>query len=82
MEKELTELTDHELLEKKKKVKSNNLMNALILGVLIGIAIFSTVKNGLGLLTFIPLVFAFFAANKWKKKNQALEKELNSRNLK
>lgn len=82
MEKEFTELTDQELLEKKKKAKTENVINGAILGFLIGIAVYSAVRNGLGLFTFLPVVFAVFAANRWKKNGQALEKELNDRNLK
>lgn len=82
MEKELTELTDQELLEKRKKTKSNDITNAVILGMLVGIAVYSTIVHGLGLFTFLPIVFALFAANKWKKNKEALEKELTSRNLK
>ncbi|REC79247.1 FUSC family protein [Chryseobacterium elymi] len=82
MEKELTELTDQELLEKRKKNKSNDIMNAVILGVLIGIAIYSTLKYGLGLFTFLPLLFVLYAVNKWNKSKKALEEEINARNLK
>ncbi|MGG5210611.1 FUSC family protein [Chryseobacterium sp. MIQD13] len=82
MEKELNELTDQELLEKRKKSKSEEIINAVILGVLIGIAIYGTIKYGLGLFTFLPVLFALYAANKWKKNSQTLEKELHSRNLK
>lgn len=82
MEKELSQLTDQELLEKRKKVKSNDITNAVILGVLVGIAIYSAIVNGLGLVTFTPILFAAYAANQWKKNKTTLEKELNSRNLK
>lgn len=79
-EKELTELSDQELLEKKKKSKSNNITSSVILGIMIGIAIYSTVKNGLGLFTFFPLLFIPIAKNN-SKNNKALEAELKSRNL-
>ncbi|SHH89587.1 hypothetical protein SAMN05421866_4174 [Chryseobacterium oranimense] len=82
MEKELTELTDEELLERRKKTKASEITNAVILGVLIGIATYSTIKYGLGLFTFLPLIFALFAANSWKRNSKALEEELKSRNLK
>lgn len=82
MEKGLTELTDQELLDRRKKAKSYNTINAVLLGVLVGIAIYSTVVNGLSFFTFIPIVFAIFAANQWKKSKDVLEKEINSRNLK
>ena len=79
-QKELTELSDEELLEKRKKSKSTNITNAVIFGMLIGIATYSTVRNGFGLLTFIPLVFAPIAANH-SRNHKVIEKELKSRNL-
>ena len=82
MEKGLSELTDQELLDKRKKAKSNDITNAVILGMLVGIASYSTVVNGLGFFTFLPIVFALYAANQWKKNKEALQKELDSRNLK
>lgn len=75
------ELTDEELLQKTKKIKSINFFDALIFGVLIGIAVYSTVKNGFGLLTFLPLIYIPVAANN-KKKNKELEDLLKERNLK
>ena len=80
MEKKLTELSDAELLEKRKKVKSGKIMNGVIFGIMIGISIFSTVKNGFGLLTFFPLLFLPIARNN-AKNNAALDTELKSRNL-
>jgi hypothetical protein len=50
-QEELAALTDQELLQEAKKIKSANLTDAIIIGVLIGIAIYSTVKNGIGLLS-------------------------------
>ena len=82
MEKGLNELTDQELLDKRKKNKTNDITNAVLLGMLVGIATYSTVVNGLGFFTFLPIVFALFAANQWKKNKEALQKELDSRNLK
>jgi uncharacterized membrane protein YobD (UPF0266 family) len=81
MQKELSELTDQELLQEAKKSKPTNLYDAVIFGILIGIAIYSTVKNDLGLLTFLPLIYIPIAA-KNKIKNKALEKLLKERNLK
>ena len=62
-------------------MKSTNLYDAVIFGFLIGIAIYSSVKNGFGLLTFLPLVYIPIAArNKTKKKE--LQKLLKERDLK
>jgi hypothetical protein len=80
-QKELAELTDQELLQEAKKIKSTKLSDILIIGVLIGIAIYSTVKNGFGLLSFLPLVYAPIAVNN-QKKNKELEDLLKAKNLK
>lgn len=82
MEKKgFTELSDEELLEKRRKIKSNNIITAVLIGLFIGIAAYSAVKNGFGFFTFFPLIFIFFLV-----KNQTdikeLEKEIKSRNLK
>ena len=81
MEKKLNELTDQELLDKNKKIQSGKIINAVLLGFLIGVAIYSTIKNGVGIFTLLPLVFVAFTINAWKKDNQALKDELKSRNL-
>ncbi len=56
-QKILAELTDEELLLEAKKNKPTMLYDTVIVGFLIGIAIYSSVKNGFGLLTFLPLVY-------------------------
>ena len=80
-QKELAELTDQELLEEAKKIKSTNLNDALIFGLLIGIAIYSAVKNGFGLLSFLPLLYMLIAA-KNRIRNKEVEDLLKKRNLK
>ncbi len=81
MQKELSELTDNELLQEAKKTKSTNLYDAAIFGLLIGIALYSTINHGLGFLTFLPLVYIPIAA-KNKSKKKALENLLKERNIK
>lgn len=80
-QKESAELTDEELLEEAKKNKSTKRYDAVIFGVLIGIAAYSSIKNGFGFLTFLPLVYVPIAA-KNRTKNKELEKLLKERNLK
>ena len=68
-QEELSKFTDEELLQKAKAMKSYQIYDAVIFGMLIGIATYSTVKNGLDLLTFLPLVYLPIAAkNKVKNK--------------
>jgi hypothetical protein len=74
------ELTDQELLQVAKKNKHTSIYDAVIIGVLFGIAIYATVKNGFGLLTIIPLVYTPIAARN-RIKNKELEKLLEERNL-
>lgn len=79
--KELSELTDEELLEKARKMKSDSLVNAVFIGILIGVVIYSVVKNSWGFLTLIPLILAYKLVEN-SKKNKPLEEELKARNLK
>ena len=79
-QKELSEMTNEELLLEGKKIKSNNIINAVLFGVMIGIAAYSTIKNGLGILTFFPLLLIqMLLKNNARKK--AFETELKERNL-
>lgn len=80
MENLLTELSDQKLLEKSKKIKSNNIVSAVLVGCMIGIAIYSSVKNGFGFFTIFPLFFLPIFINN-NKKNKEVEKEIQRRNL-
>ncbi|NMN35023.1 FUSC family protein [Pedobacter riviphilus] len=82
IQKELTELTDEELLHEAKKRKSAAIINAILIGFLIGIVFFSVMKNSLGFLTLIPLFFAYKLINNSKYNNQELENLLKERGLK
>ncbi|SEO59123.1 hypothetical protein SAMN05192574_109206 [Mucilaginibacter gossypiicola] len=79
-QKELTELSNEELLQEAKKIKSSKIFDAAIFGFLIGVAVYSTVRNGFGLLTFLPIIYIPIAA-KNKARNKALEGLLKERNL-
>jgi hypothetical protein len=82
-EKELTELSDQELLQEAKKMKSFSIINALFIGFLAGIIFYSIVKNSWGMLTLIPLYFIYKMINDPKnKRSKDLEKFLKERNLK
>ncbi len=82
-QKELSELTDQELLDEAKKIKSFSITNAFFIGFLIGIVIYSVVKNSWGMLTLIPLYFVYKLINDPKNKRvKELEVLLKERNLK
>lgn len=82
IEKNLAELTDQELLDKAKKIKSTNITNAVLIGFLMGIVFYSIVKNSWGLVTLIPLYFAYKLFNNPKHNNKEVENLLKERNLK
>jgi len=80
-QKELSELTDQELIEEAKKIKPSPIVDAFFIGFLVGIIIYSVVVNSWGLLTLIPL-FLIYGLLKKSKRYEALKKELKERNLK
>lgn len=81
-QKNLRELTDQELLQEAKKIKWDAILNAALIGFLIGIVFYSVMKNSLGFLTLIPLFFAYKLINKAKYPKQELEDLLKERKLK
>ncbi len=68
-----SEVKDNEQLPDAKKAKSAAIINAVLIGFMIGIVIYSIFKNTLGLLTLIPVFIAFKLINNSKKK-KATEK--------
>lgn len=76
----LSDLTDKELLQEAKRIRSTKLYDAVIFGVLIGIAIYSSVVNGFGLLSFLPLIYVPVAI-KNKTKNKEVKELLTERDL-
>lgn len=80
--KNLSELTDQELLQEAKKMKSTSITNAALIGFLIGIVFYSVIKNSLGFLTLIPLFLAYKLINNSKYNKLELENILKERNLK
>lgn len=84
-ENNFSELSDQELLQKIKSLKTNKLIDAAIVGMTIGIVLYSAVKNGLGFFTFFPLILTYIIVRN-SNNNKILEKELqkvaDSRNLK
>ena len=81
--KELSELTDKELLEEAQKLKSFSITNAFLIGLLLGIVIYSVIKSTFGFLMLIPLFFVHKLVNDPKaKRSRAVDELLKERNLK
>ena len=79
-QKELSKLSDKELLEVAKASKPSPLIDAFFIGFLVGIIIFSVAANTIGFLTLIPLLIIYVFLKK-PKKYEAIKKELKNRNL-
>lgn len=80
--KPLSELTDQELLQEVKKRKSTTIIDAVLIGFLIGVVFYSIIKSSFGFLMLIPLFLAYKLINKPKYDNKELEALLKERNLK
>lgn len=81
--KQLNELTDEELLKEAKKVKSTQIIGATLIGVLIGILIYSITADNFSFFFGIILLYAVYKlANKDKYKKTEIESLLKKRNLK
>ncbi len=81
--KELTGLTDQELLEEAKKLKSFSITNAFIIGFLFGIILYSILKSTFGFLMLIPLFFIYkFSNDPRAKRKKAVDELLKQRKLK
>ena len=81
--KDLSNLTNQELIAESKKLKSFSIVNALLIGFLAGIIFYSIAKNSWGMLTLIPLYFIYKLVNDPKnKRNKDVEELLKERNLK
>jgi hypothetical protein len=57
---ELTKLTEQELLSEQQKAKTIIYSYSALIGMLIGTALYITVKKGFGFFTFFPLFFIPF----------------------
>jgi hypothetical protein len=76
----LAKLTNEELFLELKKRKTAYQTGAFIVGMMIGVAIWSAVKNGFGILIFAPLLFGYWFRNA-KPDYDEVKKEIESRNI-
>jgi len=79
-QKELSQLTDKELLEAAKNNKPSPIIDAFFIGFLIGIIIYGAAANAWGFIILLPL-FLIYLLLKKPKQYEALKKELEKRNL-
>lgn len=80
--KDLAALTDQELMAEAKKMKNANIGNAFLIGILMGIVVYSVAKSTWGLVTLLPLYLVYKLINKPTYDKATLEQLLKERNLK
>ena len=79
-QKDLSNLTDKELLEAAKINKPSPIIDAFFIGFLAGIVIYSVAANAWGFVTLIPL-YIIYRFLKKPRQYDALRNELKLRNL-
>jgi hypothetical protein len=77
--KNLTDLTDEELVEKEQKLKKNATYHAFLVGLLGGVIVYSLVKNGLVWPTFFPIFIIAVLEKRRQDEHKAVQKEIQSR---
>lgn len=77
---ELCQLSDVELQEKAKELKSSSIGSAFVIGLMIGVVVYGVAANTFGLLTLIPLFFIYKIV-KGSKNNAALKEVLKERGI-
>jgi uncharacterized protein (DUF983 family) len=80
-EKDYSNMTNEELHNEEKKIKPNFIVMLVVILLMVLLAIFNTIKIGIGIYTFLPLIFAPIFLNHLKK-YRILKGEINSRNKK
>ncbi len=78
---DLKKLTNEELQIELKKRKNNYQGGAFLVGMMIGCAVWSLMKNGISFFIFVPFVFAYWFKNAKPDYNE-VKKEIQSRDLK
>lgn len=79
-QKELSELTDKELLEAVKNNKPSPIIDAFFIGFLIGIFIYGAAANARGFIILLPIFLTYILLKK-PKRYKALKKEMEKRNV-
>jgi len=79
--KELSALTDIELQDAAKKMKTASIVNAVLVGFLAGVIFYSVINNTWGLVTLVPLFLIYKLVNNADYKKGDVEQELKRRNL-
>ncbi len=80
-QKKLSDLTDGELLQEAKKMKTAKRTNAVMIGFLAGIIFYSIMVNHIGWFTLIPLFLIYKLVNNSRYDSKELQQLIKERNL-
>ncbi len=81
MEKKiLSDFTDRELAEELKKRKNERISIAILIGFLVGVAVWGATHKG-GWITFAILFLVIFIGRKYSGKVEEISKEIDSRKV-
>jgi cadmium resistance protein CadD (predicted permease) len=78
---DLLELSNEERVKKGEHLKSNLIINALLIGIYMGVIMSSEVKNTWGLFTLVPLFLIYKMINN-SESHKELKEAIKERNLK
>lgn len=76
--RDYSKMTLEELKSEEHKLKSQKITMAVIIGFLVGIAVWSATHKG-GILTFIFLIAALLIGSSYSKKQKGIQAEINRR---
>lgn len=77
--KDYSKMTLDELVSEEKKVKKQKVPTALIMGFLVGIAIWSATHKGGPVLTFGLLIFVPWIGSRYQKNLKSIRTEISNR---
>ena len=71
----ISEFNDEQLVKAFKSLKTNKIIDAFIIGLTIGVFLYSAVNNGFGFFTFFPLIIGYLIIKNLPNK-KLLENEI------
>lgn len=78
--KDYSKMTLDELVSEEKRLKSQRIITALVIGSFVGVAIWSATHNGSFILTIGLLGFALLIGSRHSKSLKGVQAEIDSRN--
>ncbi|RKD17259.1 hypothetical protein BCY91_03750 [Pelobium manganitolerans] len=78
----LSDFSNQQLSQKLKQLENSKVIDAAIVGLTVGIAVYGAVKSGFGFFTLFPLLLAYIIVRNSKNNKilaRAIQKELEDR---